>query len=182
MAYHRVWSSIWTEDWSEDARLLALYLLTCEHRTTEGLYRLPRPYAIADLGWDRGRLLTAWAELEYDEFVEYDEAAQVVFIPGALARQQPANPNSVKAAVRALEPLPKTVLLRRLYEVAERFSERFAEGLRQRFPHLVLEPLSNEATDPPPPPPPPSPPLESPTTMPTLRAAVDVEHPGSGVA
>lgn len=181
MAYHRVWSSIWTEPWSEDARYLALYLLTCEHRATEGLYRLPKAYVMADLGWPGSRLSVAWNELVEDGFVEYDAAAQVVLIPKALSRQQPANPNAVKAAVKAVEGLPQTVLLQRLYGLAERFSERFAEGLRERFPEEVLKPLPQEWTDPPAPTPAPTP--RSSTKTETLRAAVNLVPVGKeGVA
>lgn len=143
MAYHRVWSSIWTEPWSEDARTLALYLLTCEHRVTEGLFRLPMPYAGADLQWDSSRLRAAWTELCDDGFLEHDERAQVVFLPGALERQQPQAVNNVKAAVKAVEGLPKTRLLQRLYAVAQHHCEQLAEHLAARFPELTNPPTNS---------------------------------------
>lgn len=161
MAYHRVWSSVWTEPWTEDGRLLALYLLTCDHRTTEGLYRLPKAYMLADLGWTADRLQPAFLELVETGFAEYDDDAHVVLLLGALKRQQPANPNAATAAVRAIENLPETVLLPRFYALANTYSERLAERLRERFGQRLREPLrerfSQEWSDPPAPPPAPTP-------------------------
>ena len=45
--YHKVSPRFWADEkvlrWNDDAKMLALYLLTCPHRTTEGLFRLPKP-------------------------------------------------------------------------------------------------------------------------------------------
>lgn len=176
MAYHRVWSSIWTERWTEDARTLALYLLTCEHRVTEGLFRLPKQYISADLGWPAERVQEAFGELLNDGFLLWDGGAQVILLTGALKRQAPPNPNAAKAAVRAIEGLPETPLLRDLYRLAERFSERFAERLRERFPDLVLERFSQEMGDPPAPPPTPTPTPRSSRNLETLRVGEKLEH------
>src|SRR6266516_3278016 len=60
MRYHRVDPRFWTDlavlGWSDDAKLLALYLQTCPHRTTKGLFRLPKAYIQADLEWSAERL------------------------------------------------------------------------------------------------------------------------------
>ena len=53
--YGKVHTSFWTSDsireLSEDARMLALYLLTCPHATIAGVFRLPDGYACEDLQW-----------------------------------------------------------------------------------------------------------------------------------
>ena len=54
-SYWRVTPAFWGDEkvagWNDDTRLLALYLLTCEHRTLEGLFRLPKGYIMADDLW-----------------------------------------------------------------------------------------------------------------------------------
>jgi hypothetical protein len=120
--YYRVGVSIWTQPWDESTRLAALYLLTCPHRTTEGLFRLPIEYAATDLGWPARRFAKALGELVADGFIEHDPDAQVVLIVNALKWQAPQNPNQATAAVRVLRTLPATPLLTRLYQLAEQFS------------------------------------------------------------
>jgi hypothetical protein len=160
--YYRVSPKFWTDHaWSDDARLLALYLLTCSHRTTEGLYRLPKAYARADLGWSaeplgKGlpeRLDQALAELVASDFCTYDERAQVMLIHKALKHQSPENGNQVTAALRQLEDLPRTPLTSKFRGLAERFCQRLAE----RLPEGFAEPIP----DPPSPSPSPSPSLAS---------------------
>jgi hypothetical protein len=141
--YFRVVPRVWTDHptWSNDAQLLALYLLTCPHRTTEGLYRLPMAYVRADLNWSqqplrkglRERLAEAFAELSASGFCEYDEQAQVVLVMGALETQAPENPNQVTAAIKQLEELPPTHLTSTFKRLAERFCGRLAERLPEGF-------------------------------------------------
>ena len=116
--YNRVSPRFWPEaqagGWSDDMKMLGLYLLTCEHRTTEGLYRLPVEYMAADLSgadglgcdlagaWSAERVRQALAQLSADGFVKYDHAARVVFLPRALVYQAPENPNQRKAAIKSL--------------------------------------------------------------------------------
>ena len=57
-------------------RLLWLYLLTNRHRLAEGLYRLPRGYIEADLGWSANGSAEPFAELLADGCVKYDERSR----------------------------------------------------------------------------------------------------------
>lgn len=141
--YWRVSPAFWGDEkvtgWSDDAKVLALYLLTCEHRTVEGLFRLPKGYIIEDLGWDAERLGKPFGELLRDGFIEYDEKARMCLIVNALEYQSPENPNQVKAAIRFLADLPESVLFARLLERAERLCQPFAEGLRKGLPERFGE-------------------------------------------
>ena len=126
--WRRVWCSIWREPWPEDVRTLALYLLTCEHSTTEGFYRLPLEYGYADLQWPPKRFHAAFKVLRDSEFCEYDEKARVLLIPKALGRNKP-NGHQVTAIVKALRSFPPTPLLKRFRSVAGEHSEALAEAL-----------------------------------------------------
>lgn len=117
--FYRVGPAIWDQPWDDDTRLVALYLLTNPHRTTEGLYRLPLAYATADLRWKAGRVERALEVLIASDFVRYDVQAQVVWIVKALAWQSPTNPNQVKGAARVLRGLPATTLFEDFLRVCE---------------------------------------------------------------
>ena len=135
--YYRVspkfWSSAERLGWDEETRLLALYILTCDHRTTEGLFRLPKQYICADMEWSAQRLAQPFQRLCNDGFIEYDDDAKVMLIVKALAYQAPSNPNGVTAALRALKMVPETRLDSRFYELSQRYSERLTEALPERF-------------------------------------------------
>jgi hypothetical protein len=132
--YFRVGPSFWHDHaWNDDERLAALYILTCEHRTTEGLFRLPLVYAATDLGWTARRFRKAFDRLLADEFIEYDPRAQVCLIVKALKWQPAMNPNMCAGAVKRLEGLPSTYLLARLLGRARQFAEPFAKALEDEF-------------------------------------------------
>lgn len=120
--YQRVPSRLWTDPvfrgWSDPARSAALYLMTCPHRNTEGLFRLPVPLAAYDLGWSVGDMAAALAELEVAGFVEIDSTTDLVWIRDALSWDPPANANRVKGAVRVLMELPVSPLLESFLAVA----------------------------------------------------------------
>lgn len=131
--YYRVGPAIWLEPWDDDTRYVAFYLLTCRHRNTEGLYYLPLDYGRTDLKWPAKRFRRAFGQLTTAGFVEYDEDAQVVLVIRALEWQAPANPNQVKAAVKAIRELPPTPLLNRFRTIAGTLCEPLAEALTEAF-------------------------------------------------
>lgn len=135
--YHKVSPKFWSDRkvlaWDDDTRLLALYLLTCEHRTTEGLFRLPKAYIAADLGWTAERLAKPFAKLLDDGFVKYDEAVSVMLLTNALKWNPTENPNQAKAVLKSISELPETPLLIDFQQLAERFDKRLAEQLAERY-------------------------------------------------
>lgn len=155
--YYRVGPAIWNEPWDDDTRLAAFYILTCEHRTLEGIFRLPLAYAASDLGWSAKRFGRAFDRLRADGFVEYDPDTSVCLIVNALRWQAPENPNQVKAAVRKIVELPASPLLNRFRGLAATHSDKLAEALAERFGQPFGEPLTQglqEGLGEPPSPPP----------------------------
>lgn len=148
--YWRVSPAFWSDEkvskWSDDAKLLGLYILTCDHRTLEGLFRLPKGYIQEDLGWSAERLAQPFAQLLLDGFIEYDEANRICLIVHALEYQQPENPNQVTSAVKIIEELPETPLFARIYAQSELLCERLAERLRKRFPERLGEGFAKPPT------------------------------------
>lgn len=135
--YYRVspkfWSTAERRGWDDDTRLLALYLLTCPHRTTEGIFRLPRKYVQADLEWSPQRFDERLRQLIDDGFCKYDADAQVVLVTGAMKYQACANPNMAAGVVKRLAELPETPLTCDFKRLAERFDEQLTKALPEGF-------------------------------------------------
>lgn len=135
--YHKVSPSFWTDrkvlGWDDDTRLLALYIMTCEHRTTEGLFRLPKAYICADMGWSSERLDIPFAILLRDGFIQYDETVSVMLLTNALKWNPTDNVNHAKGAVKNIVGLPETPLLQAFIRLAERYDERLYKQLVERY-------------------------------------------------
>lgn len=131
-SYFRVSPKLWNEEWNDSIRLLALYLLTSPHRTTEGLFRLPRHYVVADLGWSKRKIEAGMEKLVKAGFVRTH--GDVVLVVKALKYQAPHNPNQMKAAISALHEVPATPLDTEFASLAKAFAEPFAKRLSEAFP------------------------------------------------
>lgn len=92
-------------------RLLSLYLLTCNHHMSEGIYVIPKAYMTEDLGWTTERTEAALTALREDGFAKYDERTRVVLMPNAIRYQPPVGPKQVKGAANHLSLIPQCDLL-----------------------------------------------------------------------
>jgi hypothetical protein len=146
--YFRVSPRFWADPAmrGDDVRLLALYLLTCPARRTEGLFRLPRAYAAADLGWPSHRLDDAWDQLVRVGFLEEDEETQLVLLPAALRYQPAENPNQTKAVLAHLRDLPPSPLVGRLHEAARELCPRLARAMDEELVSPTLMDALEELT------------------------------------
>ena len=87
----RTFSTIRSQFWSgttgkaitiagKDTRILATYLLTCEHANMLGLYRLPLLYVAEETGLKRKEILASFENLKAIGFAYYDEGAEFVWV------------------------------------------------------------------------------------------------------
>lgn len=131
--YYPVSPLFWMDDkitpLDDAGRVLALYLLTCEHRNLEGLYRLPYAYISADLGWPAERAREVMAELVECGFCQYDEAARVVFLPKALKYHQPKTAKHVQGAVNDLAAVPDSDLFPAFQAAAAEFAPELSKAI-----------------------------------------------------
>jgi hypothetical protein len=111
--------------------LVYLYVLSCPHRFSEGLYRLPVPYVAADLNLTPQEATEALERLRAARKIEYDSAAGVVFDRSALTVLPPKSPEQIKGAIRKLRQVPRTPLLVELHAMAAIHSPLFAEAIEE---------------------------------------------------
>ncbi len=108
--YGKVFSKIWeSEDFrsmTEDARALVLYLLTCQHGTIAGVFRVPDGYACEDLQWSAERVSSAFSETLRKGFANRCETTKWVWVTKFLEWNPPENPNQVKAAKKIALAVP----------------------------------------------------------------------------
>lgn len=147
--YFRVSTKMWNEDWPDDVMLLAFYLLTCKHRNTEGLFKLPLAYIQADMGWSLRKIKAAFKRLVDDDFVRHDPSTDVVLIVKALKYQSPQNPNQVIHALSALETVPVSILDTDFGLLAQRYAERLSKELPERYGKSPALPPSPTPSSPP---------------------------------
>jgi hypothetical protein len=135
--HYRVSPKYWKGDrrrWDDRKKLLGLYLLTCEHRNLEGFYFLPKGYIQTDLGWPARPVSDLMAELEAEGFVQYDDAAEVVFIVKALTIQSPSTDRQITGAIAVLQQVPSSSLWNAFRVACESHCPKLAEAIADAWP------------------------------------------------
>jgi hypothetical protein len=182
--YYRVspqfWHWVLDNDWNDDVIIVALYLLTCEHRNTEGLFRFSKRVGAEDLRWTDRRFEKSFEVLVVDGFVEYDERARVCWIVNALEWQAPTNPNQIKGAVRGIVELPGTGLMTGFRKACAEFCPALLTAVDTAVGTTVPTPVPTPVRNTPSPSPSPSP--QSFSSTPTPPVADDVEPSGKRAA
>lgn len=141
--YLQVSPHIWTPTFRKlrqehpDAFGLCVYLVTCRHRSSEGLFLLPVAYMGFDLGMEHESVTEALRTLEAAGYINYDHAAEVVLDRHALDYYEPKSPTQIKGAIRKIEEAPKTDLKRELVKLAFINAPEFAEHIIEAQPHLA---------------------------------------------
>lgn len=137
MLYCAFWASQDTQDLSDSGKLLAAYLLTGQHTTLLGCFRLPFGYVQADLRWDLDQVTTAFEELSQRGFAAVDGSTGWVQVLNYLKWNKIENPNQGKSAARLLAQIPDHVpfkpdVVRRLEEFSCHLPKAF--GSRSAAP------------------------------------------------
>jgi hypothetical protein len=104
--FSRIWESADFRSLSEDGRSLVLYLLTCQHGTIAGVFRVPDGYACEDLQWPSERVAEGFADLQAKGFATRCEGTKWVWVTKFMEWNPPENPNQRKAAAKVAQSVP----------------------------------------------------------------------------
>ena len=104
--FSRIWESPDFRALDEDGRMLVLYLLTCQHGTIAGVFRVPDGYASEDLQWSPERVAQGFAKLAAQGFANRCETTKWVWVIKFLEWNAPENPNQGKAAAKVAMSVP----------------------------------------------------------------------------
>ncbi|MER9412888.1 hypothetical protein [Mesorhizobium sp. M0589] len=100
---------------SDDARFLLLYILTSEHQTSAGCFRMPDAYAASDLAWPTDKMQTARGHLVEGGLIAFDASTDEYFVIGWFVHNKPMNTSHQKSIVRVVADVESDALR----EVAE---------------------------------------------------------------
>lgn len=95
---------------TDEARLLMLYLTTCEHQNITGCFRLPEGYALDDLGWQGEQYRHALAALTDSGLVISDPETLEVFVCGWFDTNPPTNRKHALGIQRVIASIESGVL------------------------------------------------------------------------
>jgi hypothetical protein len=152
MSYNKIQDNFWIDEkvrgWDFKTRMTALYLLNNQHRFSEGLYHLPLSYIVEDTKLTKKEIDKALKKLCSDNFIKYDRVNSIVLIINALKYQPLQNINHCKAALKKLEQLPKSPLLKELIEKAKLYNPKFYQLLKKKsqnikFLQIAFQEISN---------------------------------------
>ena len=122
---------------NEDARLLYLFVLTCEHQSSAGCFRLPDAYAAADLAWTSDRLHAARTHLVNADLLVHDAATDEYFVPRWFRHNPPTNPKHRKGVERLISEVDSD-------EVRDAAETEYSDHLTSKnLLDSPFEPLSN---------------------------------------
>jgi hypothetical protein len=130
----KFWQSPKVRQWPDHQKLLGAYLLTCPHRTSEGLFWLPHGYVAQDLGWSIERVSEGYLGLIGAGFCAYHDPTETVFLLKALKYEAPAGDKQIQGAINRLADVPLSPLFSLLREAAAQHAPDFAKALESAFP------------------------------------------------
>src|SRR5690349_18898006 len=114
---------------NEQAKLFYLYLLTCEHQSSAGCFRLPDAYAAADLAWSENDLAAAREGCVDAGLLIHDPETEEYFVPRWFKHNPSTNGKHRKGIERLISDLD---------------SDRVREAAEAEFTETVPEnPLDN---------------------------------------
>ena len=100
-----IWRSKRFKTLSKEAQLLFIYLLTCEHQTMAGAYRLPPEYGASDMGWPIDAFKSALEEVSASGLILFDEDSTEVMIDGWYRFHPPKGKSTIKGIENSLKRL-----------------------------------------------------------------------------
>jgi hypothetical protein len=136
--FARFWQSPKVRGWPDHQKLLGAYLLTCPHRTSEGLFWLPHGYVAQDLGWSIERVSEGYSGLKQAGFCAYDDTSETVLLCKALKYDAPAGPKQIQGAITRLADVPPTPLFAQLRDAAAAYAPDFCKALDTALERGIL--------------------------------------------
>jgi hypothetical protein len=142
MKFNKVDTSFWIDEkvraWDYKTKFLALYILTNQHRYSEGLYRLPKHYIAGDLSISIEEVEQLLNNLIGNGFIAYDEKNSIILIKRALKYSPIINKNHQKSALKKLNELPKSYLFNEFLNLAEQYNNSFAKYLKKELAEYFI--------------------------------------------
>jgi len=149
--YGRIRSQFWNhpdvKQWPLELKGFASYLMTCEHATALGAFRLPAAYISDDLDIAPSKAREMLADLEARDFVKVCPASGWIWIVNYIRHNKPEAGNVWKHVVGLAQSMPSNFKYRSevLKSLADQPSEAASKALpSESEPASNKEPISTE--------------------------------------
>jgi len=111
--YGQIQSAFWTHPDIQplpiEVKVIGAYLLTCQHTSGIGCFRMPVGYISIDLGIPIETVSKGFDQLYRKGFLEYDKPSEYILIPEFLRWNPISNPNSAKARAKEFDAIPSSI-------------------------------------------------------------------------
>lgn len=143
--YQKIHSQLWHDEkicrLSDNAKLLFLYILSCPHSNSIGIFVLKKGYICSDLDWNTRQLKNPFEELIAKNLILYDETVNLLCIPGHLKHNPIENENQAKAASKNIQALPLSSLYQRVLKLLHKpYHKQLRELLQEQYREQIPEP------------------------------------------
>lgn len=128
----------------EDARNLFRYLCTSRHSNAAGAYTVPLEYVSHDLQWGMERVSEGFRNLFIKPFAIYDEANQLVFIPGWWNQNPIENKNVAVHVVGLINALPPCAVKSHAVNGLARYAASLPDKIKGGQPNETKRTLMQE--------------------------------------
>jgi len=88
---------------SDDSKFLYLYLLSCRHQNSAGVFHLKAAYAAADLRWTLERYEAARLNLVQADLLHFDEETSEVLVLRWFKHNPPMNDSHYKGVIKVIQ-------------------------------------------------------------------------------
>ena len=137
--YTPIYSEIWFDGrfkgLSDQDRLFFIYSLCSSHSNMLGFYRLPIPYACADLDWLEKKVKDSIARCTEAKRLAYDDTAQVMLVLNYLKWNPIKGSQQESGALSQLAQIPQTSLYPLFFECVERHIPYMLDKVTERIPY-----------------------------------------------
>jgi hypothetical protein len=155
MRYNYVKANFWDhaalKDWDLNTSQIAIYILTCKHRTADGLFYLHPNYIKTDLRLKEEEIESGLEKLADEDFIRWDRENKFILITNALKYQPIDKINYKKAVHEHLINLPKTYLYYDLLKKASRYSpllkDNLIKSMSKKFINDILKMKINKSKE-----------------------------------
>lgn len=121
---------------SDDAKLLLAYLISNEHSTASGCYRLPLAYISDDLRWGIERVSDTLSELHRKPFVCRDDTTEIIYMPGWWDENEIVSPKNAIHVANLFKSLPDCWIRTAAIENLKGYRNH-SEGVRQALSKVL---------------------------------------------
>lgn len=127
----KLWRSQRFRNLGANEKLFYIFLLTSDHQTSAGCFRLPDQYVAADIGFDQEQVKACRNGLVAAELIAHDEQTEEYYILRWFHHNAPTNSNHMQGVQRLIDELESDFVAQVATEELEECNLSFGKPRKQ---------------------------------------------------